>query len=145
MKFSLYPVKMWWTFTVTWKVWATGSILSSKRTGKSHVLTRKTGRSWCQKGDMSKKITGQTCTMNRGVCVIAQNANKAAAFTSTVVEHLWFTISYDTYCDARLNFMKQYFHGVHDGEINPTLIVFSGEICFLQVDTCTVRITGFLW
>jgi hypothetical protein len=40
---------------------------------------------------------------------------------------LWFTNSWDRFCDAKLNFVNSYLLGMHGAEIDTTLIQFSGE------------------
>jgi hypothetical protein len=42
----------------------------------------------------------------------------------------WFTNSYNTDCEARLDVVKRYFLSVNNGKINPILILISNEEWF---------------
>jgi hypothetical protein len=53
------------------------------------------------------------------------NSNKTAAFASYKT-----TVIHTVYCEARLNFMNCYLHGVHAGEIDYKLILFSDNDWF---------------
>jgi hypothetical protein len=58
----------------------------------------------------------------------------------TVVVHILCSTGHE----ARLNIVQRYFCGVHDGEIDPTLVCLVVKHAFNFVSIATVRILGFL-
>jgi hypothetical protein len=63
------------------------------------------------------------------VCVSSKTASKLLHLyphkRSVVHKH------YDTAHEVRLDFVNWFLHGMLDGKMDPTLILFSNEACFL--------------
>jgi len=72
------------------------------------------------------KIPGLTCRVQGHACIINTKSNKTVAFASYKT-----TVIHTVYCEARLNFMNCCLYGVHAGEIDYKLILFSDKAWFL--------------
>jgi len=69
-----------------------------------------------------QEIISLTCTTRGHVHIIRTNCCITSCKTAVVHEVC------ETYFEARLTFVNWYLHVVHDGEIDPTLKLFSDEV-----------------
>jgi hypothetical protein len=111
-----------------------GSIPNSKRTSNRHTLSLKKNYlklvlSW----RCFPEIVHLTCTARGHVYIIGTNCCVTSCETAVVLEVC------DTYFEARSTFVNWYVHVVRDGEVDPTLNLFSDEVILY----CSVHVN--LW
>ena len=108
---------------------ATGSVLDTKRSRRRHVLTVEKLDEIGARLETSPRKSLAQLAQETGVSESsARNAVQLLherPYEITLVHKL-----NNTDREARRNFVNWYLHGVHAGEIDPTLILFSGEAWF---------------
>jgi hypothetical protein len=78
-------------------------------------------------------LDSQSSTVNGCICIIDKNCNKTAALQPNKITmvHEFYDIDHA----ARVNFVNYYIHVVHDGNTDPTLILFVMKLISVSVDT----------